>query len=122
MTSILGIESESLRLCLDKLAELEIIEQRLVELYSVDKKPPIKLHADLDYQVFPCWESSLELLEKAYDNDVATPNRPLKLALDGYLDDVEVPDFSQFLKIFCDIKPFQMVYFISLLPDRLLIA
>ena len=122
MTTILGIKTESLRLYLDKLAQHEIIEQRLAGFYAVDELPPIKLKSDEDYQIFPCWESSLELLKRAYDNDVDTPNRPLALALDDYLNDVEVPDFSQFLEIISEIKPFQIISLLSFFQHHLSVA
>jgi ABC-type antimicrobial peptide transport system ATPase subunit len=38
-------------------------------------------------------------LEKAYESDIATPNRPLIQSLGAILDDDDdVPDFSQFLE------------------------
>ena len=54
---------------------------------------------DLFYQVHRCWENPSELLEKAYENDIDTPNRPLIQSLGEILNNNdEVPDFSQLLE------------------------
>jgi hypothetical protein len=100
LASVLGIDREQLRHQLDILAKTEIIEQRSIEPHLVGKKPLMKEDDKLSYLVYRCWETPLDLLEKAYENDIATPNRPLIQSLAGILDDGDenIPDFSQFLE------------------------
>jgi len=98
LSRILGINKEQLRQQLDILAIHEIIEQRSAKPYLAGTKTPIKEDNQLSYQVLRCWEDPLELLEKAYDNDIATPNRPLTQSLVGILDDEDFPAFSQLLE------------------------
>lgn len=99
LTSVLGINKEQLRQQLDVLARHGVIEQRSAKPHLSDTRPPIKTEVELSYQVYRCWETSIELLEKAYEQDMATPNRPLIQALGSLLDDDEdVPDFSKFLE------------------------
>jgi Protein of unknown function (DUF4007) len=100
LAGVLGIDKEQLRPQLDILAKNEIIEQRSLEPHLVGKKPLMKDDDKLSYLVYRCWKTPLELLEKAYENDIATPNRPLIQSLAGILDDGDenVPDFSQFLE------------------------
>jgi hypothetical protein len=96
LTDLLGIDSERLRQQLDILAELEIVEQRSNQPHLPGTKPPRKQDDERSYQVYRCWNTPSELLEKAYDNDIATPNRPLIQSLADILDDGdESPDFSQ---------------------------
>jgi Protein of unknown function (DUF4007) len=100
LASVLGIDKEQLRPQLDILAKYEIIEQRSISPHLVGKKPLTRENNELSYQVYRCWETPLDLLAQAYDNDIATPNRPLIQSLAGILDggDENVPDFSQFLE------------------------
>ncbi len=99
LTSVLGISQEQLRQQLDILARHGVIEQRSAKPHLSDTKPPTKSEGELPYQVYRCWETAIELLEKAYEQDMATPNRPLIQALGSLLDDDEdVPDFSKFLE------------------------
>jgi hypothetical protein len=100
LASVLGIDRHRLRQQLDILAENEIIEQRSISPHLVGKKPLTKEDNELSYQVYRCWETPLDLLAKAYENDIAIPNRPLIQSLAGILDDGDdnVPDFSQFLE------------------------
>jgi hypothetical protein len=100
LASVLGIDRDRLRQQLDILSENEIIEQRSSAPHLLGKKPLTKEEDELSYQVYPCWETPLDLLTKAYENDIATPNRPLIQSLAGILDDGDenVLDFSQFLE------------------------
>ncbi len=99
LASILGIDKDRLRQQLNILAKNEIIEQRSIAPHLVGKKPLLKEDNELSYQVYRCWEMPLDLLAKAYENDIATPNRPLIQSLAGIMaDDENVPDFSQFLE------------------------
>jgi len=99
LTKILGITREQLQQQLDLLATHNIIEQRSAKPHLAGTKSFIKGEAESIYQVHRCWETSLDLLEKAYENDLATPNRPLIQSLGALIEDGgEVPDFSQFLE------------------------
>lgn len=97
ISSILGTSYEQL----DK--QIEFLEMaEIVELYSMSSRSsPIKQRRRKDktsvYQVYRCWNESIELLVKAYDNDMETPNKPLIQVLEDFLDN-DVPDFSQFLE------------------------
>lgn len=99
LASILGIQKDQLRQQLDVLARYDVIEQRSAKPHLSDTKPPIKEEGESSYQVYRCWETPDELLEKAYENDRATPNQPLIQSLSSILDDDEdAPDFSSFLE------------------------
>lgn len=99
LARLLGIQKDQLRQQLDTLAKHGVIEQRSAKPHLADTKPPIKEDGELSYQVFRCWETPHELLERAYENDKATPNRPLIQSLSSISDDDEdMPDFSSFLK------------------------
>lgn len=99
LNQVLGIDKESLLQQLDILAEQEIIEQRSAKPHLIGTKPIKREAHESAYQVYCCWNSSIDLLEKAYENDIATPNRPLIQSLGDILDDDEdIPDFSQLLK------------------------
>jgi len=118
LANVLGISREQLRQQLDLLARYEIIEQRLAKPYLSDIKPPIKEDTESTYQIIRCWSSALELLEEAYNNDVAAPNQPLIQSLEIILndDDNDVPDFSQFLEWVSRLTPKQaygLIAFIS---------
>jgi Protein of unknown function (DUF4007) len=98
LASCLGLSNEQLKQQLDVLATHEIIEKRSLKLYGIGSKISSEKSLKPDYQLIRKWEASLELLEKAYDNDIATPNQPLIKSLDSILDENDdVPDFSQFL-------------------------
>jgi hypothetical protein len=92
---LLGIDEERLRQQLDILASHEIIEQRSIKPYIAGTKPPKKQPDERSYQVYRCWNNASELLEQAYDNDIATPNRSLSQSLAAILDDDDIPDFSK---------------------------
>jgi hypothetical protein len=99
LANLLGITKDQLRQQLDVLARYDVIEQRSAKPHLSDTKPPMKAEVESSYQVFRCWETPDELLERAYENDRATPNRPLIQALGSILDDDEdMPDFSSFLE------------------------
>jgi hypothetical protein len=99
LNTVLGISKESLLQQLDTLAEHKVIEQRSAKPHLAGTKPRTKDENEFPYQVHRCWDTSVELLEKAYENDIATPNRPLIQSLGAILDDDDnVPDFSQFLE------------------------
>jgi hypothetical protein len=98
LANILGINEERLKQQFDILAKHEIIEQRSAKPHLSSTKPPIKTATEINYQIIRCWDDPIELLEEAYDNDVATPNQPLIRSLGGVLDDVEAPDLSQFFE------------------------
>jgi hypothetical protein len=99
LASVLGVNEDRLRQQLDILATNDIIEQRSISPHLLGKKPLRREDGELSYQIYRCWETPLDLLAKAYDNDIATPNRPLIQSLAGILDDDEnIPDFSQFLE------------------------
>ena len=98
LANVLGINSEQLRQQLDTLANYEIIEQRSAKPHLTGTKPQIERDTTSSYQVIRSWETAAELLEKAYENDIATPNRPLIQSLGAILDDDDdIPDFSHFL-------------------------
>jgi hypothetical protein len=99
LTSVLGITKEQLRQQLDILEKYEIIEQRSAKPHLAGTKPQVKEDSEVSYQVHRCWKTATEVLEKAYENDIATPNKPLIQSLEAILDnDGDVPDFSQFLE------------------------
>jgi hypothetical protein len=99
LAPVLGISEEALRQQLETLASNEIIEQRSAKPHLSGTKPRSKNEHESSYQVYRCWDSPIELLEKAYENDIATPNRPLIQSLGDILDDDDnIPDFSQFLE------------------------
>jgi hypothetical protein len=99
LADLLGITRDQLRQQLDVLARYDIIEQRSAKPHLSDAKPLMKEESESSYQVFRCWKTPDELLERAYENDRATPNRPLIQSLGSILDDDEdVPDFSSFLE------------------------
>lgn len=99
LTKVLGIHSDQLQQYLDILASHEIIEQRSVKPHLVGTKPPRKGDNEQTYQVYRCWETAAQMLKRAYENDVATPNRPLIQSLEPLLDDDDdTPDFSKFLE------------------------
>lgn len=93
--SLLGINREQLRQQLGILAKCEIVERRSAKPSLAGTKPETVEDQASSYQIYRCWNSAEELLEKAYESDKATPNRPLIQVLD---DTDEVPDFSQFLE------------------------
>jgi hypothetical protein len=99
LLNTLGINQEKLRQQLNILANREIIQRRSTKLHLVDSKPQVREDDESSSQVYRCWETATELLEKAYENDIATPNRPLIQSLGNVLDDDnDSPDFSQFLE------------------------
>jgi hypothetical protein len=84
---ILGIQPAQLRQQLDNLAAFDIIEQRSAKPHLTGIVPQVERDTTASYQVIRRWENPVELLEKAYENDIATPNRPLIQSLAGILDD-----------------------------------
>ena len=50
-------------------------------------QPERRQQEEPSYMVVRCWDDSLELLAKAYEQDPAVPNRPLIQSLEGILDD-----------------------------------
>ncbi|QKD81923.1 DUF4007 family protein [Thermoleptolyngbya sichuanensis A183] len=99
LVSVLGINKAQLRQQLDILEKHEIIEQRSAKPHLAGTKPQTKDDDEFPYQVHRCWDTAIELLKKAYENDMATPNRPLIQSLGEILDDDDnIPDFSQFLE------------------------
>jgi len=99
LAKVLGIHSEQLQQYLDILEKHEIIEQRSAKPHLIGTKPPRKVDNEQTYQVYRCWKTATELLERAYEHDVATPNRPLIQSLEPLLsDDDDTPDFSRFLE------------------------
>ena len=95
LSVVLGISEARLLEHLDRLAELEIIEQRSARPHAAGKKPERRQKSETSYVVVRCWDSPLDLLAKAYDQDPAIPNRPLIQVLDGILEDEdgELPFF-----------------------------
>ncbi|WP_088893786.1 DUF4007 family protein [Leptolyngbya ohadii] len=99
LASVLGIHRKQLRQYLDILENHGIIEQRSATPHLVGTKPKRKEGGEQTYQVYRCWETAIELLESAYDHDVATPNRPLIQSLEPLLSgDDDTPDFSKLLE------------------------
>lgn len=99
LANVLGINESQLRQQLDILATHEIIEQRSAKPHLTGKKTQKKQDTESSYQVIRCWDNTQELLEQAYDNDIATPNQPLIRSLASILDDDnEMPDFTRFLE------------------------
>jgi hypothetical protein len=95
LLSVLGISENQLREQLDRLAELEIIEQRSAKPRSIRQKADRRQKNEDFYLVVRCWEDPLDLLVKAYDQDPAVPNSPLIQVLEGTFEDDEddVPFF-----------------------------
>jgi Protein of unknown function (DUF4007) len=98
LITVLGISQEQLRQQLDVLAQHEIIEQRSLKPHFAENKPKIKDEQELSYQIYRTWNSPIEILEKAYENDIATPNRPLIQSLGDIIEDDDSVDFSQLLE------------------------
>jgi Protein of unknown function (DUF4007) len=99
LSNVLGIDEEHLRQQLDNLAKYEIIEQRSAKPHLTGTKTQTEIDTTSSYQVIRGWETAAELLEKAYENDIATPNRPLIQSLASVLDDDdEIPNLSQLLE------------------------
>lgn len=89
LTAVLGIGESPLRTLLDQLAELDIIDQRSAKPHAVGQQPNRRNLNEASYTVVRCWDDPMTLLETAYDQDTATPNRPLMQALQGILEDGE---------------------------------
>ncbi len=87
LSEVLGIQEPQLREQLDRLAELEVIEQRSAKPHKMGTQPERRQPQETSYIVVRCWESPLELLAKAYEQDPAIPNRPLIQSLEGIFDD-----------------------------------
>ena len=99
LTNALGISREQAKKQIDILAEHGIIEQRSAKLYVVDTKPQSLESSNLVYKICRCWQTPPELLEKAFEEDRETPNKPLIQSLGSILDDDDdTPNFSQFLE------------------------
>jgi hypothetical protein len=99
LNTILGITKEELLKHLDILAKYKVIEQRTAKPHLAGTKSQTKEDNEFPYQVYRCWNQAVELLEKAYENDMATPNRPLVQSLGEILDDDDNDlDFLQFLE------------------------
>jgi hypothetical protein len=99
LARLLGISDERLRKQLIILEKHEIIERRSAQPHLPGDKPRIVNEEESAYQIYRCWSKPEDLLEKAYENDRATPNRPLIQTLESILDDdAETPDFSEFLE------------------------
>lgn len=107
LANVLGISREQLQLQLDILARHNIIEQRSAKPHLSGTKSPIREDTESTYQIIRCWDNALELLEEAYNNDIAAPNRPLIQSLESILNDDDVPDFSQFLEWVARLTPRQ---------------
>ena len=96
--TILGIQEAEVRTQLNNLAEHQIIEQRSIKPHELGTRASLKSESDLNYQVVRLWSNSIELLERAYENDRSTPNQPLINSLEGILDDSDdILDFSHLL-------------------------
>jgi hypothetical protein len=87
LSQVLGVQEPQLRDQLDRLAELEVIEQRSAKPHKIGTQTERKQDEEMTYIVVRCWNNPLELLAKAYEQDPAIPNRPLSQALEGILDD-----------------------------------
>lgn len=99
LASILGINREQVKQQLNILAKYEILEQQSAELRIAGQRPKIIGEGNSDYQVYRCWQTSAELLEKAFTHDKATPNQPLIRSLESIFDnESDIPDLSQFLE------------------------
>lgn len=110
----LGITREQLRQQLDILAKHDIIEQRSARPHLAGSQPSKKQEGDKTYQIIRCWDDSIQLLETAYEHDMATPNQPLMRSLAGILDDDDdLPDFSQFLEWVVHLQPEQAYWLLN---------
>jgi len=109
LAAVLGIQELQLREQLDRLAELEIIEQRSAKPHKMGTQPERRQQEEPSYMVVRCWDDSLELLAKAYEQDPAVPNRPLIQSLEGILDDDdgELPFLSSVQTWFSNLCPKQ---------------
>jgi len=87
LSEVLGIQEPQLREQLDRLAELEVIEQRSAKPHKMGTQPERRQQEEEFYIVVRCWDNPLELLAKAYEQDPAVPNRPLIQSLEGIFDD-----------------------------------
>ena len=99
LSSTLGVNREQVKEQIDILSQCEIVEQRAVKLYIAGTKRKAVGDKNSAYQVYRCWQTPIELLEKAFEHDRDTPNKPLIQSLGSILDDDDdTPDFSQFLE------------------------
>lgn len=106
LSTTLGIDEHQLREQLDRLAKIEVIEQRSAKPRSVGQTPERRQDNEASYLVVRCWNDPLDLLTKAYEEDPAIPNRPLAKVLGEILEeDDELPFFLSFsqniLSTFC---------------------
>ena len=114
LTRALGITREQLRQQLDILEKYDIIEQQSARPRLAGSQPRRKQEGETAYQIIRCWDNSIQLLEKAYENDIATPNQPLMRSLAGILDDDDdIPDFSQLLEWVVRLQPKQAYWLLN---------
>jgi hypothetical protein len=114
LLSVLGISENQLREQLDRLAELEIIEQRSAKPRSMTQKANRRQNDEDFYLVVRCWENPSDLLMKAYDQDPAVPNSPLIQVLEETFEDEE-DDFPFLLSS-------AQTWFLNLCPQQFQLA
>lgn len=108
ISRVLGIQEAQIHQQLDRLTDLEVIEQRSAKPHKIGTQPERKQPGEKAYIVVRCWENPLELLSKAYEQDPAVPNRPLTQALEGILgDDDELPFLSSVRSWLLNLGPQQ---------------
>jgi hypothetical protein len=108
LANILGITIEQLHQQLNVLEKYEIIDQRSARPHLAGTKTRRKQDSETSYQIIRCWNNPVELLQQAYENDIATPNQPLIRSLEDILDDDDdIPDFSKFLEWVVHLQPRQ---------------
>lgn len=89
LCQLLAINKAELYKQMDRLAELDIIEQRSAKPHRLGDKPERRQNKEDQYVVVRHWDTPFDLLTKAYEQDPAVPNRPLIQALDNILGDDE---------------------------------
>jgi hypothetical protein len=109
LCEVLGIQEPQLREHLDRLAELDVIEQRSAKPHKMGTQPERRQQEEEFYIVARCWDTPLELLSKAYEQDPVVPNRPLLQSLEGIFedDDEELPFLSSVRSWLLNLGPQQ---------------
>lgn len=118
LLDVLGINENQLREQLDRLAKIEVIEQRSAKPRPVGQKPERRQENEDFYLVVRCWENPLDLLAKAYEEDPAVPNRSLAQVLgETFDDDDELPFFLAFSQnVLSSFRPQQFQFVVEGTP------
>jgi Protein of unknown function (DUF4007) len=96
--NILGVSPDQVRQELNDLARQRVIEQKSSKPYNLGRSR-FEEEIEQNYQIIRLWDTPIDLLEQAYNNDAATPNQPLEKSLASIIDDSDnLPDLTQFLE------------------------